>query len=124
MNNIYKIIITAIIIIIIFFILIFQEDINNFFMNLVRSSNNTTPSDCPDYWIKYSNHKDSSTSDSKYGCYIDAKKQPDVVYNGGRCNYINGVRTNFGTMPNYCDLSQNKAEGDNLNLTDTRSGIK
>jgi len=124
MNNIYKIIITTIIIIILFFIFLFQEEMNKFFMNLTMSSSNTRPSDCPDYWIKYSNHKNSSGDDLKYGCYIDAKKQPDVVYNGGRCNYINGVRTNFGTMPNYCDLSQNNAVGNNLNLTNTRSGIE
>lgn len=124
MNNIYIIIITVIIIIILFLIFLFQKEITIYFMNVVGSSNNNTPSDCPDYWIKYTNHKNSSTDDSTYGCYIDAIKEPDVVYNGGRCNYINGVRTNFGTMPNYCDLSQNNAVGDNLNLTDTRSGIQ
>ena len=123
MNNIYKIIITAIIIIILFITFLFQEEINNFFTSLVRSSSNTTPSDCPDYWIKYSNHKNSSTNSATYGCYINAIKQPDVVYNGGKCNYINGVRTNFGSMPNYCDVSQSYAVGDNLNLSNARSGV-
>jgi len=124
MNSLYKIIITAIIIIILFFILLFQEEINDFLKNILISSSNTTPSDCPDYWIKYSKHRNSTGDDFKYGCYIDAKKQPDVVYNGGRCNYINGVRTNFGNMPNYCDVSQSNAIGDNLNLSNTRSGIQ
>lgn len=126
MNDIYIIILVSVLLIILFFFLVFYNDIMFFFKNLGNISIKTTPSDCPDYWIKYSKHRDSPTGDEKYGCYIDAKINPDVVYNGGKCNYINGQRTNFGTMPNYCDVNQITNTSDSLinNLTTATSGIE
>ena len=126
MDDIYIIILVSVLLIILFFFLVFYHDIMFFFKNLGNISIKTAPSDCPDYWIKYSKHKDSATSEEKYGCYIDAKINPDVVYNGGKCNYINGQRTNFGTMPNYCDIEQRANTSDSLinNLTTATSGIE
>ena len=119
-------VIATIVIIILFIMLLFNVEILNYISNLFNttSGTNTTPGDCPDYWVKYQNHKDSSTDASKYGCYINSKLQPDVVYNGGTCNYINGYRTNFGTMPNYCDMSQNPASGNELNISNAQAGIQ
>ena len=31
----------------------------------------------------------------KSGCHVNATLDPDVVYNGGKCNYLNGERTNL-----------------------------
>lgn len=119
-------VIATIVIIILFIMLLFNVEIINFINNLSNTTNgtNTMPSDCPDYWIKYSNHKSDTDSSSKYGCYVNSKIQPDVLYNGGKCNYINGERTNFGSMPNYCDVSQNNPSGSELSISNPADGIK
>ena len=119
-------VIATIVIIILFIMLLFNVEIINFINNLSNTTNgtNTTPSDCPDYWVKYNNHKDSSSDTPKYGCYVNSNIQPSVLYNGGKCNYINGNRTNFGSMPNYCDVSQSIPSGSNLSISNPEHGIK
>ena len=127
MDDIYIVILVTIFLIILFLFFVFYHDIMNFFKNLGNITMKTSPSDCPDYWIKYSNHKDSSDDTSpKSGCYVNATLVPDVVYNGGKCNYLDGERTNFGNMPNYCDRVQVAGAGDDFinNLTTATSGIE
>ena len=125
MGNIYIIILVSVILIISFLFLVYYDDIVFYFKNLANTTLDTTPSDCPDYWIKYNNHKNDPSAEAKYGCYVDAKSDPDIVYNGGKCNYLNGERTNFGSMPNYCDITQVPGTANSFlnNLSTSTNGV-